>query len=103
MGNHSVGRAFHAAFKAIDKRIDTMPIDELTEFMDSIGNEYLNTDAEFDDYLDISYPLGRAIIRVFNPNLPPRPDINNEKEFEIWSDLHYETVYKPFKIKYKFW
>lgn len=103
MGNHDVGRAFNAAFKGISKKIDTMPIEELVEFMNTIGNEYYETDAEFDDYCDVRFPLGRAIIRVFNPNLPPTPADINSKEYAQWSDVWYDTVYKPFRTKYKFW
>lgn len=98
MGNHSVGQAFHVAFKVIEKQIDTMTKDELLEALDTVGNDFRGTDAEFDDYTNPEHPLGRALIKIFNPTL--REPMNGDDE--EWSELHYETVYEPFSERYEF-
>ena len=100
MGNHSVGQAFNVTFKVLEKRIDSMSKDELLEALDIVGEEFRGSDAEFDDYDHPDKPLGKALIKIFNPDIGNEP--TDEAENEKWWDVHYKTVYRKFRERYNF-
>ncbi len=102
MGNHSVGRVFHTAFCVIADDIDSMPKDELLKLLDMCGEQYRGSDAEFDDYTNPDYPLGRALIKIFNPDIGVVPNDDDDVESEKWWDKHYYSVYRPFRERYEF-
>ena len=100
MGNHQVGRIFHAAFSAIDEKIDNMSKDELLTKLDEVGAIVIastSLDAEFDDCAMPQYPLGRALVKIFNPGFVI--DYGENENTGEW----YDTIYTPFKKRYGFW
>lgn len=103
MGNHDVGKAFAATFESID--VKSISREEILKHLDSVGDKFRGTDAEFDDYTDSSHPLGQALIKVFAPDdFPTEPSAEaTQEECDDWDNLWWEKVYEPFKKRYGFW
>ena len=100
MGNHDVGKAFAAAFEALEPMLEQMSKAQILQALDSVGSKFRNADAEFDDYTDPSHPLGKALIKAFAPTLGEEPE--SQEEYDEWYDEWYEQVYEPFKERYGF-
>lgn len=105
MGNHDVGKAFASMFESIASEIENISREDILKQLDSIGEKFRNTDAEFDDYTDTSHPFGKALIKAFAPeNFPEDPGQEaNQEESENWDEAWWEQVYEPFKKRYGFW
>ena len=110
MGNHNVGESFNLVFTVLENnlafKIDEMATADLLEILDTVGNQYRGSDAEFDDYTRTDKPLGKALIKIFNPKIIPHPPITNDAEYDAeydaWYEIWYETVYSPFMERYEF-
>lgn len=105
MGNHSVGAAFKTALNAIGKEVLSQKTPaELLAILDSLGDQFRGTDAEFDCEDQPGCLLGDVLIKIWGQNLPPEPSVKASEQEQIeWEDLHYETVITPFRQRYHFW
>ncbi len=105
LGNHSVGKAFAKRFQAIGiEKINEMSVEELLEELDSVGNNFRLTDAEFEQYDYPDHPFGHALMRIWGQDLPLQPSPDSKMEaHEKWNDLWWKAVKEPFCQRYSFY
>lgn len=107
MGDHHVGEMFKVGIESVllFKEIDGMTNKEALAVFDKIGNECLDTDAEFDDLFTPDSNAYRMLCKAFYPEILKRfPKTPNEKlqpeEFSEWDKMFSECYYKRFKKRY---
>lgn len=110
MGNHRVGQIFQAAALVLEKEIPNFTQEQALEKLDIVANlvkEVTSLDAEFDDYANPNYPLGKWITKAIQPDLYQKFSIISEKEYQNISDedgsLWYYEIYQKFRERYGFW
>ena len=110
MGNHRVGQMFHAAALVLEKEIPNFTQEEALEKLDLVGNlvkSVTSSDAEFDDYANPSYPLGRWIVKAIRPDLYSKFSVLSDEDYENISDedgkVWYYEIYRKFIERYGFW
>jgi hypothetical protein len=99
MGNHDVGRAMSAAARGFwagngDAEVSK---DKALAVLDAATQDFLGSDAEFDDALNLDQPLGRLVAIAFGPWT--EEDAKSDPD----GSSFYVNIESPFRKRYKFW
>ncbi len=105
MGNHAVGAAFIGiAETMIERRLEG---ETALMILDAAADKsgIRGADAEFDDSLDTSEPVGRLIFEAFAPNgvedIPRYDELNEtDEDYDAFDDL-FEATFGEFRKRYK--
>lgn len=103
MGNHDVGRGMAIAAKVFwltKGRGDEVSQELALKVLDAMAEDYIGSDAEFDDELSTETDLSELVAIAFNASEKARASLSGEADDD--GDEWYETVYRPFRERYRF-
>lgn len=102
MGNHHVGRAMAVGAKVFWATNEDQIVSQQTALtiLDIIAEDFIGSDAEFDDEANTDTPLTRLIAVAFDATPEELADLYGETDTD--GELWYEGPYRKFSNRYKF-